>query len=318
MTKVLFMRYNSDHCGFCLTAACQNVTQEPAIVSGDTIGRLHGVHPFTLQAEDDQQEGADITNAMALLCDANIIAGTRGHFMAQEAITAEGRIIENGDPIYQSFGIDQGDQFFDMMNSGTGLHNTFFFAYCSVILLNPEGNQVTIDGEGFAVPVESGQDAGDKHWIGCWKWGDRWLISGGEKHSRLKDISNIRLMGLFFTEVGREVLGDAIAQGWETRGDGLRTKIVFDQSDFVLMPKIQLRPIRNWDNVANNEIRNASPWPTVNAIVHTSNAHHTMMIVSENQRNDFVDDLDTTLDLARGARAAADEAAARNVRQRIA
>ena len=56
----------------------------------------------------------------------------------------------------------------------------------------------------------------------------------------------------------------------------------------------------------------------MNAIVHNRNDHHTMMIVSNNQRHDFVDNLDTTLDLARGARAAADEAAARNVRQRIA
>ncbi len=111
-----------------------------------------------------------------------------------------------------------------------------------------------------------------------------WYITGagGERRTRLIEVSDERLLDLLFTCRGRRILGAAISEAWPPG-----TAIDFHRENFVHMPTIQVRDVKCWDDVPDDIIRNSTPWPTVSNRWHTSTRYHTMQIVRlDNSRND--------------------------------
>jgi len=106
------MRYNSNVGAFCLSAAIQNVTQYPGITSGTTIGIIQGRHPDNFQNENNMMDGADMTNAIVVLVNSGFVAGSPGNFLAERAFNyGPGEIINEGDPVYLSYGDGQRAEF---------------------------------------------------------------------------------------------------------------------------------------------------------------------------------------------------------------
>ena len=74
---ILLFRYNSEDYAYCLSNAVLNITQEPGICTGRTLGYLHGIHENN---EHDLDNNAELSNAMVLLVNAGFIAGSVGSF----------------------------------------------------------------------------------------------------------------------------------------------------------------------------------------------------------------------------------------------
>jgi len=274
MSKILHCRYSSAHVAFCLPTALQNVTQRPDITGGMGIGIIHGVHDFNLQDEDNQLDGAEITNAIVCLVNARFAAGTPGHFIAQTDIDVNGERIEEGDPVYVSFTFDQGDAFSARINVPRIGRNTFALVYCTVTIPN--------------------DDQLHHHWLSCLRKGDKWYITGGEQRSRLIEVSHSQLMVALFDPRGRELLDDAVSEVWP-----LGTSVTFVDDNFLHMPIIQLREPKNWDGVPNDIIVNSNPWTVVTNRSHRSLKYHTIQIVRPDTRGKIreihINNLDASL-----------------------
>ena len=279
MPRFLFMRYNSNVGAFCLSAAIQNVTQYPGITSGTTIGIIQGRHPDNFQNENNMMDGADMTNAIVVLVNSGFVAGSPGNFLAERAFNyGPGEIINEGDPVYLSYGDGQRAEFNAKINRAAVapvVPNSFFFVYCSVEVPN---------------------HAAVNHWLSASKQGEVWYITGGELGSKLIEISHGQLMDVLFTVGGRHRLGAAVVQAWP-----FGTSIRFDEDNFLVMPKIQLREAKSWDNETDEAIRNITPWTVVPRRTTNSRRFHTIQIVDTNgdDRNDVIDELDMRVPLSK-------------------
>lgn len=250
---ILLSRYASDFISGCAATMVMNCTQESGITSAATIGRLNGRHPNQEQSDAEiLDEGAEITNAVAVLVDAGIAAGTPGNYIASEQIEARGVAIPMHAPVLTCFNVNQRQDFVTKINQHG---NSFFFLYANVTL-----------------------DGGDekKHWIGCWRRNNSWFISGGEKSSRLYEVAHTNLQALLFTLAGRRILSLAIVEAWPDD-----TVIDFDEDSFITMPTIQLKDVKNWDNIDVDTIRNSTPWPKVRSRKEAIQrvAYHTLQII---------------------------------------
>lgn len=256
---ILHMRYNSGTGGgaFCLPTALQNVTQCPNITCGTSIGLINGLHPGNQQNEDNFMEGCDLTNAIVVLVNSEFAAGTPGHYVAKQTVTIGGESIGEGDPVFLSYGVGQGDEFNAYINRVTVapvLQNSFFFIYSSV-----------------QTPYN---DAPINHWLSSLKRGDFWYITGGEMGSKLIEIHDRHLMDVLFTRNGRNKLIAAVAEAWPEF-----TSIEFVENYFLHIPKIQLRSAKSWDGVTEATIKNSSPWTVIPRRNTNSRRWHTVQIV---------------------------------------
>lgn len=298
---ILLFRYNSDEYAYCLSNAVLNITQEPGICTGRTLGYLHGIHDDN---EHDLDRDAELSNAMVLLVNAGFIAGSVGSITNDTGhdIRLFDRKIEANHPVFCAFfGIENEVSKFkgmiagyqrgqsngkrnhsgELFRDGQDSNNTFIFIQLDVIFIS--------EGEEEAEPPS-------RHWANIQRSSDgRWWGSHGIRNANIFRIKEENLATLLFTSQGKNTLtafiqkefGNATVSVAQGRGTE-------EMAPYLFLPKIQKKPIKEWtvDERDNGLIK--SLVTTVKNNHHKRSEIHTCQIVELDDAR-TITDLDLTL-----------------------
>ena len=301
---ILLFRYNSEDYAYCLSTAVLNITQEPGICTGRTLGYFHGIHANN---ECDLDEDAELSNAMVLLVDSGFIAGSAGSFTNDtgNAIQMFNRTIKQDDVVFRGFlGVEEEvDDFHDMIagkqrgqangkrkhlgklvpSQGLLGNNTFIFIQLDVTFID--------EGQGKA-------EDPSRHWASIQRSGDgRWWGSHGIRNANIFRIKEENLATLLFTSQGKSTLTAFIQEEFAgnatvdvAQGRGAEKNV-----PYLFLPRIQKKSIREWTVEERDKGLIKSLVTTVSNNKHKRSEIHTCQIVELDEKG-TIHDLDLTLE----------------------
>ena len=198
---------------------------------GHTLGRLHGRHPNN---EHDLDQNAELSNAMAYIVMSGHAAGDQGHYLVENGVRVNERVIEAGSPMYRCFAPTRGDAARQDEETFIGLiegniPNQFMFVrfiLTEIVERNDEIPEI--------IP----------HWGNItFAGGTTWWFGHGTIGSNPIRISQGVLSTLLFTEEGRSTLAAVVQNDF-----GGEYIVSYDRDMFLAMPKIQLQgPNITWE-----------------------------------------------------------------------
>ena len=274
--KIVLLRYDSTNKPYCAATAAQNAVQNPWLTSGVALRKHHALG--CNDAGGNNEDPVEVSTIFQCLLNVGYIAGTPGQEFAASDINLHGRTIQTSTPIYVMF------------DGATGSNDAFRDR-----ITGPNANEFGVIS---VVLVDNASDEEENHFLALWKRADYWYMSGGEDRGMVFRVAHGNgghgITNLLFSDEGRHTLCNEVQRVFDNKRCTFNKNNVGTDdecvSPIVFLPKIQLKPPENWDNVDEEEIAYEAPWPVTRTARHAGRKIHSVQIIRDGDAR-FIEDL---------------------------